>query len=198
MLSVSPELFFHWDGDVIRTKPMKGTLPKSEDKRALLESEKNRAENVMIVDLLRNDLGRIAKTGSVKVPKLFEIEEYPTLYQMTSTVEANTKPGITLFEVFQAMFPCGSITGAPKVSTMKIISSLEREPRHIYCGAVGLAVPGKGITFNVAIRTVLVDTHTRQAEYGVGGGIIWDSTAEDEYEELRTKSRVLTYDQERG
>lgn len=197
ILSVSPELFFHWNGDIILTKPMKGTLPKSESKKALLESEKNRTENVMIVDLLRNDIGRIAKTGTVKVPKLFEIEEYPTLYQMTSTVEANTKPGITLFDVFQAMFPCGSITGAPKISTMKIISSLEQEPRHIYCGAVGLVVPGEGITFNVAIRTVLVDTHTKQAVYGVGGGIIWDSTAEDEYKEIRTKSRVLTYRNER-
>jgi para-aminobenzoate synthetase/4-amino-4-deoxychorismate lyase len=193
ILSVSPELFFHWNGDVIRTKPMKGTLPKSESKRALLESEKNRTENVMIVDLLRNDLGRIAKTGTIKVPKLFEIEEYPTLYQMTSTVEANTKPGLTLFDLFQAMFPCRSITGAPKISTMKIISSLEQEPRHIYCGAVGFVVPGEGITFNVAIRAVLVDTHTQQAVYGVGGGIIWDSTAEDEYEEMKTKSRVLTY-----
>ncbi|MBP1989649.1 aminodeoxychorismate synthase component I [Paenibacillus eucommiae] len=198
ILSVSPELFFHWNGDVIRTKPMKGTLPKSESKKALFESEKNRTENVMIVDLLRNDLGRIAKTGTIQVPKLFEIEEYPTLYQMTSTVEANTKPGTTLFDVFQAMFPCGSITGAPKISTMKIISSLEQEPRHIYCGAIGLAVPGEGITFNVAIRTVLVDTHTQEAVYGVGGGIIWDSTAEDEYEEMRTKSRVLTYRNERA
>ncbi|MCQ6564051.1 aminodeoxychorismate synthase component I [Paenibacillus mendelii] len=192
ILSVSPELFFQWNGDNIRTKPMKGTLPRSESKRALLESEKNRTENVMIVDLLRNDLGRIAKTGTIKVPKLFEIEEYPTLYQMTSTIEANTKQGITLFDVFQAMFPCGSITGAPKISTMKIISSLEQEPRHIYCGAIGLFVPGEGITFNVAIRTVLVDTLTQQAVYGVGGGIIWDSTAVDEYEEMRTKSRVLT------
>ncbi|MNI08816.1 Aminodeoxychorismate synthase component 1 [compost metagenome] len=197
ILSVSPELFFHWNGDIIRTKPMKGTLPRSESKSALLESEKNRTENVMIVDLLRNDLGRIAKTGTVKVPKLFEIEDYPTLYQMTSTVEANTKPGITLFDVFQAMFPCGSITGAPKVSTMKIISSLEQEPRHIYCGAIGLVVPGEGITFNVAIRTVLVDVLKQQAVYGVGGGVIWDSTAEDEYEEMRTKSRVLTYRHEK-
>ncbi|SFM26841.1 aminodeoxychorismate synthase, component I [Paenibacillus sp. 1_12] len=193
ILSVSPELFFHWDGDVLRTKPMKGTLPKTECKRALFESEKNRTENVMIVDLLRNDLGRIAKTGTVKVPQLFEIEEYPTVYQMTSTVEANTKPGVTLLDIFQAMFPCGSITGAPKISTMQIISSLEKEPRNIYCGAIGLAVPGEGITFNVAIRTVLVDTHNQMAVYGVGGGIIWDSTAEDEYNEMMTKTRVLTY-----
>ncbi|MCR8630199.1 aminodeoxychorismate synthase component I [Paenibacillus radicis (ex Xue et al. 2023)] len=198
ILSVSPELFFHWDRDVIRTKPMKGTVPKSESRKALFESEKNRTENVMIVDLLRNDLGRIAKTGTIKVPKLFEIEEYPTLFQMTSTVEANTKAGSSLFDVFQAMFPCGSITGAPKISTMKIISSLEKEPRHIYCGAIGLAVPGEGITFNVAIRTVLVDTHTQLAVYGVGGGVIWDSTAEGEYDEMRTKSRVLTYRNEQN
>jgi para-aminobenzoate synthetase/4-amino-4-deoxychorismate lyase len=191
ILSVSPELFFHWNGEIIRTKPMKGTLPKPGSKQALFESEKNRTENVMIVDLLRNDLGRIAETGTVKVPNLFEIEEYPTLYQMTSTVEAKTKPGVTLFDVFQAMFPCGSITGAPKISTMEIISSLEKEPRHIYCGSIGLAVPGEGITFNVAIRTVLVDTQTQLAVYGVGGGIIWDSTAEDEYNEMRTKSRIL-------
>ncbi|WP_088834808.1 chorismate-binding protein [Paenibacillus tyrfis] len=162
IISVSPELFFHWDGDTIRTKPMKGTLPKPGSKQTLFESEKNRTENVMIVDLLRNDLGRIATTGTIKVPSLFEIEEYPTLYQMTSTIEAKTKPGVTLFDVFQAMFPCGSITGAPKISTMKIISSLEKEPRHIYCGSIGLAVPGEGITFNVAIRTVLLDTHTNR------------------------------------
>ncbi|MFB7817241.1 aminodeoxychorismate synthase component I [Paenibacillus chitinolyticus] len=193
IVSISPELFFHWDGDTIRTKPMKGTLSKPGHQQTLFESEKNRTENVMIVDLLRNDLGRIANTGSIRVPNLFEIEEYPTLYQMTSTIEASTKPGVTLFDVFQAMFPCGSITGAPKISTMKIISSLEKEPRHIYCGSIGLAVPGEGITFNVAIRTVLLDTHTQQAVYGVGGGVIWDSTAEDEYDEMRTKSKVLTY-----
>ncbi|WP_240420800.1 aminodeoxychorismate synthase component I [Paenibacillus periandrae] len=197
ILSVSPELFFHWNGELIRTKPMKGTLPITGSKQTLFESEKNRTENVMIVDLLRNDLGRIAKTGTIKVPHLFEIEEYPTLYQMTSTVEANTQPEVTLFDVFRAMFPCGSITGAPKISTMKMISSLEKEPRHIYCGSIGLAVPGEGITFNVAIRTVLVDTHTQLAMYGVGGGITWDSTAEDEYDEMRTKSRVLTYRHER-
>lgn len=193
ILSVSPELFFHWNGDLIRTKPMKGTLPITGSKQTLFESEKNRAENVMIVDLLRNDLNRIAQTGTVKVPRLFEIEEYPTLYQMTSTVEANTQPGVTLFDVFQAMFPCGSITGAPKISTMKLISSLEKEPRHIYCGSIGLAVPGEGITFNVAIRTVLIDSLAQLAVYGVGGGVIWDSTADDEYEEMRTKSKVLTY-----
>ncbi|WP_218033899.1 aminodeoxychorismate synthase component I [Paenibacillus koleovorans] len=196
ILSVSPELFFHWDGERIRTKPMKGTLPKSENREALLASEKNRTENVMIVDLLRNDMSRVATTGSVQVPKLFEVEEYPTLFQMTSTVEAETKPGVTLFEVFEAMFPCGSITGAPKISTMQLIASLEREPRHIYCGSIGLAVPGEGMTFNVAIRTVLVDRERQQAEYGVGGGVIWDSTAEDEYEEMITKSRVLTYRKE--
>jgi para-aminobenzoate synthetase/4-amino-4-deoxychorismate lyase len=197
ILSLSPELFFHWDGNTIRTKPMKGTLPKTGSKQALFESEKNRAENVMIVDLLRNDLSRIAKTGTVAVPRLFEIEEYPTLYQMTSTVEAHTQPGVTLFDIFQAMFPCGSITGAPKISTMKMISSLEKEPRHMYCGSIGLAVPGVGITFNVAIRTLLVDAYAQQAVYGVGGGVIWDSTAEDEYEEIRTKAKVLTYRNQR-
>ncbi|WP_157333071.1 aminodeoxychorismate synthase component I [Paenibacillus lutrae] len=193
ILSVSPELFFQWDGDAIRTKPMKGTASKTESREALRQSLKNRAENLMIVDLLRNDMSRIARKGTVRVPKLFEIEEYPTLYQMTSTVEAKTKPGTTLFDVFQAMFPCGSITGAPKISTMNIIRSLEREPRHIYCGTIGLIQPGKGMTFNVAIRTVLVDSDKEQAVYGAGGGITWDSNAGDEYEELLTKSKILTY-----
>ncbi|MFD0715760.1 aminodeoxychorismate synthase component I [Paenibacillus sp. GCM10027626] len=191
--SVSPELFFEWKGRTIRTKPMKGTMPRSANKQALYQSEKNRAENVMIVDLLRNDIGRIAETGSVHVPKLFEIEEYPTLYQMTSTVEATVQPERTLFELFQALFPCGSITGAPKISTMQIIAELEQQPRHIYCGAIGLAVPGEGITFNVAIRTVLIDSEKKQAVYGVGGGVIWDSTAADEYAELHTKAKILTY-----
>ncbi|WP_068776149.1 aminodeoxychorismate synthase component I [Paenibacillus sp. FJAT-26967] len=193
ILSVSPELFFEWDGDTIRTKPMKGTAPKTESGEALHGSLKNRAENLMIVDLLRNDMSRIARTGTVRVPELFEIEEYPTLYQMTSTVEARTKPGTTLFDVFQAMFPCGSITGAPKISTMNIIRSLEREPRHIYCGTIGLIQPGREMTFNVAIRTVLVDSDKEQAVYGAGGGITWDSSAVDEYEELLTKSKILTY-----
>ncbi|WP_051217343.1 aminodeoxychorismate synthase component I [Paenibacillus assamensis] len=199
ILSVSPELFFRWDGETIVTKPMKGTAPRGigiadeQQKEELAASEKNRAENLMIVDLLRNDISKIAAVGSVKVPKLFEIEPYPTVYQMTSTVEAKTKPNTTLFELFCAMFPCGSITGAPKISTMQIIDSLEDEPRHIYCGAIGLITPDQQVLFNVAIRTVLIDKETQQAVYGVGGGITWDSTVADEFEEVMTKSKVLSY-----
>lgn len=195
--SASPELFFQLVGETITGRPMKGTVKRGrttfeDEKQAqwLKESEKNRAENVMIVDMIRNDLGRIAKIGSVHVPELFTIEKYPTLWQMTSTVQAQTKASIT--EIFTALFPCASITGAPKVSTMRIISELETTPRRIYTGTIGHIAPDRKATFNVAIRTALVDRDTRSAEYGVGGGIVWDSTSEDEYAEALLKARVLT------
>jgi len=195
--SASPELFFQLDGDTITGRPMKGTVKRGrttlEDKEKsnwLHNSEKNRAENVMIVDMIRNDLGRIAKIGSVHVPEIFTTEKYPTLWQMTSTVQAKTEASLT--EIFSALFPCASITGAPKVSTMRIISELETTPRRIYTGSIGYIAPNRKATFNVAIRTALIDRDKQSAEYGVGGGIVWDSTSTDEYAEALLKARVLT------
>jgi para-aminobenzoate synthetase/4-amino-4-deoxychorismate lyase len=195
--SASHELFFSLDGEKIYGRPMKGTVKRgrtiNEDKinsEWLRASAKNRAENVMIVDMIRNDLGRVAETGTVSVPELFSIEKYPTLFQMTSTVQARTKASLT--EIFTALFPCASITGAPKVSTMNIIGELENSPRKIYCGSIGYIMPNRKARFNVAIRTAIVDKKNRKAEYGVGGGIVWDSTSADEYDEALLKARVLT------
>jgi len=195
--SASPELFFQLDGETITGRPMKGTarrgrttLEDQEQAQWLHESEKNRAENVMIVDMIRNDLGRIAKVGSVQVPELFTVEKYSTLWQMTSTVQAKTSASLT--QIFSALYPCASITGAPKVSTMRIISELETTPRKIYTGSIGYIAPNRKAKFNVAIRTALIDRETQTAEYGVGGGIVWDSTSTDEYAEALLKARVLT------
>ncbi|MEN9564492.1 MAG: hypothetical protein RIR73_2736 [Chloroflexota bacterium] len=195
--SASHELFFDLDGESITGRPMKGTVKRgrttSEDNNAaewLRASTKNQAENVMIVDMIRNDLGRIAEIGSVHVPELFTIEKYPTLFQMTSTVQAKTKASVT--DIFTALFPCASITGAPKVSTMKIISELEASPRRMYTGSIGYIAPNRKARFNVAIRTALVDKKNATAEYGIGGGIVWDSTSADEYSEALLKARVLT------
>ncbi|CAG1013673.1 para-aminobenzoate synthetase / 4-amino-4-deoxychorismate lyase [Anaerolineales bacterium] len=195
--SASPELFFKLDGNKIYSRPMKGTgkrgrTTREDHKQAewLKSSLKNRAENVMIVDMVRNDLGRIAKVGSVQVPDLFAIEKYPTLFQMTSTVQAKTNASLT--EIFSALFPCASITGAPKVSTMDIIAELETTPRKIYTGSIGYISPNRKAQFNVAIRTAIIDRETQSTEYGVGGGIIWDSTSADEYSEALLKARVLT------
>lgn len=201
VLSASPELFFRIKDGRITARPMKGTAKRgktSEEDHSLAEwlahSEKNRAENVMIVDLLRNDLGRIARTGSVEVPKLFEIERYPTVHQMTSTVEADLETGSDLVDVFGALFPCGSITGAPKVSTMDLISNIEQAPREVYCGAIGFITPERETVFNVPIRTVVIDRASGNATYGVGGGITWDSTSEEEYGEILAKSSFLELD----
>lgn len=198
--SASPELFFNLDGKEITSQPMKGTVKRGrttlEDKIQadwLYHSEKNRAENVMIVDLIRNDMGRIAEIGSVHVPELFKIEKYPTLFTMTSPVQARTRAPIS--EIFGALFPCGSITGAPKVSTMNIIAELENTPRRIYTGSIGYISPNRKAQFNVAIRTVLIDRENKTAEYGVGGGIVWDSDSADEYDEAILKSQVLTKSQ---
>ncbi len=195
--SVSPELFFRLDGSRIVTRPMKGTVRRgrtnSEDQQLsewLRKSEKNRAENVMIVDMMRNDCGRIAEIGSVSVPQLFNLERYPTVWQMTSEVTALT--GASISEIMAALFPAASVTGAPKPRTMKIISELESSPRGIYTGCVGYFGPRRVAQFNVAIRTVLIDQERRVAEYGVGGGIVWDSTSAEEYDECLTKSLVLT------
>lgn len=199
LLSASPELFFHWQQGTITTKPMKGTIARgktlAEDKlqaETLANSAKDQAENLMIVDLLRNDLSKIADLDSIAVPQLFTIEKYPTVLQMTSTITAQTKPNTTLLDIFKALFPCGSITGAPKASAMDVIKQLETTAREAYCGAIGFVTPDNEATFNVAIRTIKVDTNKRIASYGVGGGITWDSTAGNEYEEVLTKAKVLT------
>ncbi|MCB8926942.1 MAG: aminodeoxychorismate synthase component I [Ardenticatenaceae bacterium] len=195
--SASPELFFKLDGSRLHSKPMKGTAVRgrtlAQDKANitwLAQSEKNRAENVMIVDMIRNDMGRVAEVGSVHVPQLFEVERYPTLLQMTSTVEAQTDAPLS--QILANMFPCASITGAPKVRTMEIIKALETQPRGVYTGSIGFLAPDGTAQFNVAIRTVLVDRVQATATYGVGSGIVWDSDAADEYEECKVKSKVLT------
>jgi para-aminobenzoate synthetase / 4-amino-4-deoxychorismate lyase len=203
VLSASPELFFRIDGERITTRPMKGTAPRgrwlAEDDRiraALQGSVKDRAENAMIVDLLRNDLGRIARDGSVAWSDVFDAERYETVWQLTSTVEADLRPGTTLVDVFRAIFPSGSVTGAPKVRTMELIAELEDAERSVYCGTVGYlappGTPGPRARFNVAIRTVVCEPDHGSAVYGVGGGITWDSRAESEYDEVLAKARVLT------
>jgi len=194
--SASPELFFRLDGERIQCRPMKGTAARGRTQaedlaqaQALQASEKERAENVMIVDMVRHDLGRFAQTGSVKAARLFELEKYPTIWQMTSTVEAQTEAGPG--EIFQALFPAASVTGAPKVRTMQIIADLEPLPRRLYTGAIGFFAPGRHAQFNVAIRTLLVNRKAGYAEYGVGSGITWDSNPEAEWQECRAKARIL-------
>ena len=196
LLSVSPELFFDWLDDRILARPMKGTAPRgatAADDEALAAglaaSPKERAENVMIVDLIRNDLSRIARPFSVRVPRLFHLEALPTVWQMTSDVEALTRAGITLADVFTALFPCGSITGAPKVQAMRMIRHLEPQARGIYCGAVGVVRPGGHATFNVAIRTVTL--RGTAASCGIGSGITADAQAEGEWQEWRHKRAFL-------
>ncbi|MGQ0815306.1 MAG: aminodeoxychorismate synthase component I [Gemmatimonadota bacterium] len=198
ILSASPELFFELRDRRIRARPMKGTRPRgrftAEDERIARElavSEKDRAENLMIVDLLRNDLGRIAETGSVEVRSLFDIEQYRTVHQMTSTIEATPRADASLLDVFSALFPCGSVTGAPKISTLRLITELEQGPRDVYCGAIGVIEPGGSATFIVAIRTLWLDNASHAAEYGAGGGITYDSVARAEYAELLAKAAVL-------
>jgi para-aminobenzoate synthetase / 4-amino-4-deoxychorismate lyase len=195
---LSPELFFERRADRVVTKPMKGTVRRGrwsgEDEGLaswLRTSAKDRAENVMIVDLLRNDLGKVSVPGSVQVSSLFEIERFETVWQMTSTVESTLKNGISFGDLMTALFPCGSITGAPKIRTMQIIRELERFPRGAYTGTIGLLKPGADCVFNVAIRTVVIDTESERATFGVGGGVTIDSTAEREYEECLVKSRFL-------
>jgi para-aminobenzoate synthetase/4-amino-4-deoxychorismate lyase len=195
--SASPELFFQLDGAALVSKPMKGTVGRgrtlAEDNEFaewLRHSQKNRAENVMIVDMIRNDMGKVSSIGSVRVPRLFEVECYPTIWQMTSTVTSHTHASPA--EIMMSLFPCASITGAPKVRTMQIIAALETAPRGIYTGCIGYIAPGRRAQCNVAIRTVLVDKCAGRAEYGVGGGIVWDSDPDDEYLECQTKAGILT------
>lgn len=196
ILCFSPELFFELEGNKIKTKPMKGTTARGCDSEEdhkniefLKNDEKNRAENVMIVDLLRNDLGRIAKTGTVSVDKLFEVETHNTVHQMTSEISAELDENITLYQIFEALFPCGSVTGAPKINTMEIIDRLEVGSRGVYCGAIGLISPEKTI-FSVPIR--ILQGWSGFYRCRVGGAIVWDSTAQDEWEETLTKIKFLS------
>lgn len=197
ILSFSPELFFACDGRRIETIPMKGTAPRGrtpdEDRaelQGLASCEKNRAENLMIVDLLRNDLGRICTTGSVEATALFETLTYPTLHQMVSTVRGELRENTGLCELFRALFPSGSVTGAPKVRAMQLVRSLEKSPRGVYTGAVGFMMPGGRMAFNVAIRTV--ELSGGSGIYGTGSGIVWDSDPSQEYRECMLKARILS------
>ena len=194
VISMSPELFFKKDKNNIISRPMKGTIKRgayikddTQNQKALKKDAKTRAENVMIVDLLRNDLGRISK--DVWVPKLFEVEKYRTLYQMTSTIQARPKDDLKIKELFSAIFPCGSVTGAPKIKTMQLIHALEKEPRNIYTGAIGYISPKNSAQFNVAIRTLLLDR--ARGEMGIGGGIVYDSNSKAEYEEAILKAKFF-------
>jgi para-aminobenzoate synthetase/4-amino-4-deoxychorismate lyase len=200
ILSFSPELFFELDGTTIRAKPMKGTSPRGKDiiedetNRQFLQGDaKNRSENVMIVDLLRNDLGKVACPGSVTVKNLFEIETHKTVHQMTSEIVAELKAHTSLLEIFTALFPCGSVTGAPKRSTMQIIDSLERGPRGVYCGAIGFLQPSHA-TFSVPIRILQRTRDEANYRYRVGSGIVWDSDAREEWLETQTKTAFLQGD----
>ena len=196
VISMSPELFFEQNDRELTTRPMKGTTQRGvtdqEDlaQASWLEQDpKNRSENMMIVDLLRNDMNRISEVGSEHVERLCQVEQYSTVWQMTSTIKSQLRPDVDLVEIFRSLFPCGSITGAPKIATMEIIKDLEPQPRGVYCGTIGLLLPNGRRIFNVAIRTIQL--HQGKAIYGVGGGITWDSTWESEYREVHQKAAVL-------
>jgi para-aminobenzoate synthetase/4-amino-4-deoxychorismate lyase len=195
--SVSPELFFTKKGDHLSMRPMKGTAPRgrtlTEDRRHaedLQKSAKNRAENIMILDMVRNDLGRVAPPGDVKTEAICTLERYPTVWQLTSLVSARSKT--SLAKIFQALFPCASITGAPKAKTMQIITTTETKPRQIYTGTFGWIAPDHRAHFNVAIRTALIDKQNKTVTYGIGAGITWDSDGADEYRECLDKAAVLS------
>jgi para-aminobenzoate synthetase component 1 len=199
VLSRSPELFFGVNRDRwIETLPMKGTAPRGttrqedEAQREFLRNDpKNQAENRMIVDLLRNDISRISEVGTLDVPELFRVETYPTVHQMVSLVRARLLDGLTFRDILAALFPCGSITGAPKISAMKILRALEDQPRDVYCGAIGWIAPDGTMRFNVAIRTISLFPDGR-AVFNVGGGVVFDSTPEGEYAECLLKGRFAT------
>ncbi|MCA0250954.1 MAG: bifunctional anthranilate synthase component I family protein/class IV aminotransferase [Actinobacteria bacterium] len=188
--SVSPELFFHAhpDGRVV-TQPMKGTAEAATPPERLWESPKERAENLMIVDLLRNDLGRICRPGTIRVDALFDLLELPTVWQLVSTVSGERMPGTGLNDLFAALFPCGSVTGAPKIRSMQVIAGLEAQPRGWYCGALGVIRPGGEAIFNVAIRTV--EQQGRRLDYGLGSGVVADSEPSAELAEWRAKAGLL-------
>jgi para-aminobenzoate synthetase/4-amino-4-deoxychorismate lyase len=201
IVSASPELFLARRGNEVISRPMKGTArrgrwPEEDDaaRLRLAASGKDRAENVMIADLLRNDLGRVAVTGSVRAGPLLEVERLRSVWQLTSTISARLLPGTELADLLGATFPCGSITGAPKIAAMRFIAALEHSPRGAYCGAVGALAPGGDACFNVGIRTAEVDLGTGAAVYGTGGGITWDSDPAAEWDEALAKTRVLEMD----
>jgi para-aminobenzoate synthetase / 4-amino-4-deoxychorismate lyase len=192
--SASPELFFALNGSALTVRPMKGTLRRGrwpdEDERLagqLQLSGKDRAENLMIVDMVRNDLGRICDLGSVQARRLFEVERHPTLFQMTSTVTGSTSASFS--EIVSALFPCASVTGAPKIETMRILARTERSPREVYTGTMGYITPARQARFNVAIRTIIIDKQSGAAQCGIGSGVTWDSTSEQEYQECLLKVR---------
>ena len=196
VISMSPELFFEQNDRELTTRPMKGTTQRGvtddEDLKeaAWLEQDpKNCSENMMIVDLLRNDMNRISEVGSERVERLCQVEQYSTVWQMTSTIKSQLREDVDLVAIFRSLFPCGSITGAPKIATMEIIKDLEPHPRGVYCGTIGILLPNGRRIFNVAIRTIQL--HQGKAIYGVGGGITWDSTWESEYREVHQKAAVL-------
>ncbi|AJC81076.1 aminodeoxychorismate synthase protein [Rhizobium etli bv. phaseoli str. IE4803] len=202
ILSRSPELFFRTDEQGwIETHPMKGTAKRgataaadAEIIEAMRNDIKTQAENRMIVDLLRNDISRITEVGTLDVPKLFDVETYPTVHQMVSHVQARLRPALSIRDIFTALFPCGSITGAPKMRAMEILHALEDAPRDAYCGAIGMISPSGAMRFSVAIRTITLFEGGR-AVFNVGGGIVFDSTAEAEYEECLLKARFAVGDQ---
>ena len=196
VISMSPELFFEQNDRELTTRPMKGTTQRGmtdqedlEQASWLEQDPKNRSENMMIVDLLRNDMNRISEVGSEYVERLCQVEQYSTVWQMTSTIKSRLREDVDLVTIFRSLFPCGSITGAPKIATMEIIKDLEPQPRGVYCGTIGLLLPHGRRIFNVAIRTIQL--YKGQAIYGVGGGITWDSTWESEYREVHQKAAVL-------
>jgi para-aminobenzoate synthetase/4-amino-4-deoxychorismate lyase len=198
IISLSPELFFHKKGRRIISHPMKGTIRRGHNhsldrisETELKSGEKNRAENVMIVDLIRNDFGRICRYGSISVPELFQIEKYESLFQMISEVEGKLRKKTKLLEILQNIFPCGSVTGAPKIRTMDIINEIEKEKRGIYTGSIGLLTPEE-LKMNVAIRTITINKNTGDGIMGLGSGIVWDSNPQSEYEEVLLKSKFLT------
>jgi para-aminobenzoate synthetase/4-amino-4-deoxychorismate lyase len=193
ILSLSPEMFFEINAGRIRARPMKGTASRHGDdaaaRAALAGSQKDRAENLMIVDLIRNDLGRIAEIGSVGTEDLFVIETYPSLHTMVSTVTARLRPGTDIAAIVRALFPCGSITGAPKIRAMEILRQLESSPRGAYCGAIGYFAPNGDARFNVAIRTLTISGNS--GTLGIGGGVVQDSDSESEYAECLLKARFF-------
>lgn len=204
ILSLSPEMFFRKANNLIAVKPMKGTLIRDGSllnalfgKPWLHFDPKNRAENIMITDLLRNDLGKICYPGTIKTTKIFEVAKYRTVYQMTSTVEGKLDPQISIYDIFKSIFPSGSVTGAPKIRAMQIINEIEPENRRIYTGAIGYITPGRELFLNVPIRTILLKRAVKYAnnnwvaEMGIGGGITYYSTPEGEYEECEIKSNFL-------
>lgn len=197
ILSLSPEKFFSTQGSQIFTRPMKGTAARGatpEEDRGLVArlaaDEKNRAENLMIVDLLRNDLSRLSEVGSVAVTDLYTVETFPTLHQMTSGVQAILRPDLSFLDIFAGLFPCGSVTGAPKIRAMEIIAEQEGFSRDAYCGAMGVIAPGGDMRFNVAIRTLTLKE--RALTCPVGSAIVADSRAQEEYEECLLKARFLS------